>query len=114
GRRATGPSQHRDLAKEMADAKPDVLAVEIDVDLPASDEIHRMGVVAAAHDEFSSLDRLCSQEPHDVGDRRGIEPSEQGHSCDHAPSHHEITTVDLLRKGGRDYADRQRDHDEPP
>ena len=60
GRGSARPTQHRDLAEEMADAKTDVLAVEIDVDLAAGDEVHRMSVVAAANDDFACLDRLRS------------------------------------------------------
>jgi hypothetical protein len=43
----------------MADAEPDVLAIEIDVDLTAGDEIHRMSVVAAADDEFAVVNSKC-------------------------------------------------------
>jgi hypothetical protein len=44
--------QLRDLAKEGADAEADVLVIEINLDLPRN-EIHRMGVIGAAQDEFA-------------------------------------------------------------
>jgi Thiamine pyrophosphate enzyme, N-terminal TPP binding domain len=107
--RAPRPPQHRDLAEKMVDAEPDVLAIEIDADLAARDEIDRVSVVAAAHDEFASLNCLCSQQPHDVGDRRRIEPEKQRHRA--TISHHEIAGGSALKRRSRH---RQRDHDKPP
>jgi hypothetical protein len=45
----SAPLQHRDLTEEMTDAEQDVLAVEVDVDLAASDETDRMSLVAATN-----------------------------------------------------------------
>jgi hypothetical protein len=39
----------------MADAEADVSAGELNVDLAARDEIHRMGIVAAAHDDVAGI-----------------------------------------------------------
>jgi hypothetical protein len=79
-RGAPRPSQDCDLAKEMARAKADVPPGERNVHLATGDEIHRMGLFTAARNDMARIDRLRSQQPHDVGDCRGIEPGKQGHS----------------------------------
>ena len=61
-----------------------------------------MGIVAAAHDDVAGLDGLRPQQPHDVGDRAGVEAGEQRHPRHHAPGHDEVAAVDLLGKRGGD------------
>ena len=107
GRGAPRPAKDRDLAEEVPDPERRLLsAVELDRDLAGGDEIHRLRSIAAADDDVAGIRRLRPQQPHDLGDRRGVEPVEQRHPRHHAPGHDEIPAMNLFREGGRDDADR--------
>jgi len=71
-----------------------------------------MGRLAATHQHLAGLDLLGAQQLHDVGDLARVQFRKQRHARHHVPGDDEVPPVDLLGEGGRDDADRQRDHDE--
>ena len=62
--------------------------------------------LAARRDHGGRLDRLRTQQPHDVGDVAGPQLREKRHLGDHPPGAHEVAPVDRSWKRVRDDADR--------
>src|SRR5215217_3832346 len=104
-------AQDRDLAEEVAVAQIDVVGVhELDLDLAADDEIHRVRLLAAARHDVALMGGARMQQLHDLGDRRRFKAAEDRHLRDHAPGDDELAPVDDVGEGRRDDADRQRQH----
>ena len=72
GRGSARPPQRRDLAEEMTGAEPNALVLELNLHFSGGDEIHGMSGLASLGDDVSSLHPLRAQQPHDVGDIRGL------------------------------------------
>src|SRR3954453_21614299 len=74
---AHAAGEDRDLAEELALPELHVLRIrELDLHLARHDEIHRVGLLAAAGDDLALARRARVEELHDLGERAGAEAVE--------------------------------------